>query len=233
MANEGKIEDPRILPNLGEDDGGGGVWDIRRLMTLAVGAASVLFKSDDGMTLNGVFDTERASKIVDEIMANVCAYADEQIRQHNKVQEEKRLLTLAQKDWYDAPDAMVWAEKFVEMVQKDSEISIDAGLMVSWFANAMAAAIRNMPSEGWDVPRLLTDIHNLRHQREIDNDYIGRLNKQLAAQATAIERQLEITQNARDAIERGTPCPVCSPVGHPRTRLATDMECQLCLKQFT
>jgi hypothetical protein len=59
----------------------------------AIGTASVLFKSEDGKTLNGEFDSALAMRIVDEIMSNIDAYVDQRIAEHNRVQEEKRCHT--------------------------------------------------------------------------------------------------------------------------------------------
>lgn len=69
--------------------------------------------------------------------------------------------------WHDSPDAMVWAEKFVEM-HKGKEIGsedVDAGLMVGWFANAMATQITpKKVHDATEVP-LMLDIIEKWHVR--------------------------------------------------------------------
>ena len=52
-------------------------------------------------------------------------------------------------DWHDSGDAMVWAEKFVEILKRERAAGNagadpeDAGFMVSWFAGAMGAQERH------------------------------------------------------------------------------------------
>lgn len=68
-----------------------------------------------------------------------------------------RKITKDSPDWHDSPDAMVWAEKFVETLQRERAAGNagadpeDAGFMVGWFANAMFAgerhALRNYEQE--------------------------------------------------------------------------------------
>ena len=40
---------------------------------------------------------------------------------------------------YATDDAMVWAQEFVNVVEAGA--TVDVGLMVGWFANAMATAV--------------------------------------------------------------------------------------------
>ncbi len=60
------------------------------------------------------------------------------------------MITKDSPDWHDSPDAMVWAEKFVEILKRERAAGNpgadpeDPGFMVTWFANAMAAQERSL-----------------------------------------------------------------------------------------
>jgi hypothetical protein len=142
-----------VVPILGMEENGR-TWDMRSTLQSAIGTASTLFRGKSGH-LDGPFDDKLALRIVDEIMSNIDAYVSEQIKQHTLNHEAKRALILRREDWHDSPDAMVWAEKFCEQQRnynkdeddlKEGETRsidpTDEGFMVSWFANAMAAATR-------------------------------------------------------------------------------------------
>lgn len=143
-----------IVPILGTLDPDDQKYTMGQTVGIAVGAASVLFRSEDGRRLDGVFDDKRAAQIVNELMANIDQFANERVAEHVKVQEEKRKRIIQREDWHDSPDAMVWAEKFCEQQRTREEDEAgrhidptDAGFMVSWFANAMAAAQRPLESQ--------------------------------------------------------------------------------------
>jgi hypothetical protein len=147
-----------IIPILGTEDPNGQRYTMHQTVGIAVGAASVLFKSEDGKRLDGVFDDATARRIVDELMANIDQFASERVAEHIKTQEAKRALILRREDWHDFPDAMVWAEKFIELraqaIQEGRSDDVrpdDAGFMVSWFANAMAAAQRPLEKQIRDI----------------------------------------------------------------------------------
>lgn len=135
MEESGVPED--IVPILGTKGAGGEPFTMGETVGIALGAASVCWDGD------GVFLEERANRIRNELMANIDQFASERVADHIKTQEEKRKAILAREDWHDSTDAMVWAEKFVEMYDNQENFDpSDAGLMVSWFANAMGAASR-------------------------------------------------------------------------------------------
>lgn len=75
-------------------------------------------------------------QLMDLIAADVDEHVNDEIRAYVKQQAEK------QANWRNSPDPMVWAEKFVQTFRENPATFDpgDAGLMVGWFANAMAAA---------------------------------------------------------------------------------------------
>jgi hypothetical protein len=87
-------------------------------------------------------------ELMNRIAADVDSVIHTEILEHNEHQDEKRKRILQRQDWFDNPDAMVWAEKFVEMLKANPDTldPSDAGCMVSWFANAMAARERVAPT---------------------------------------------------------------------------------------
>ena len=40
-------------------------------------------------------------------------------------------------EWPQTFDAQIWAKEFIKRSSKDSDIAIDEGCMISWFANAI------------------------------------------------------------------------------------------------
>jgi hypothetical protein len=89
-VNEQSISDPEepnmpetptttpIVPILGQPDADG-VWSMPSTIRAAIGAASMCWSD---MTGKGVFESERALQIADELMANVDAYAAERVAEH-------------------------------------------------------------------------------------------------------------------------------------------------------
>lgn len=148
-----------IIPILGSTDRSGKVWTMDQTVGVAIGASSSLFRNPETGNLDGMFDEKLANRIRDELMANIDQFANERVAEHIKNQDEKRKRILGKKNWHDSQDAMVWAEKFVEMhIGKLIGTGIDCadeGFMVSWFANAMAAATR--PFEADDARRRFYD----------------------------------------------------------------------------
>jgi hypothetical protein len=124
-------------------------------------------------------DDYSISEIWHNLAPDIETHIDWMVQQREEQQEEKRKALLMNGPWQDSTDAMVWAEKFVEMnngklIVNDSPVAadqeVDAGAMVSWFANAMAAAQRNAKcdrhqiQDSAEVP-LMLDIIEAMHRR--------------------------------------------------------------------
>jgi hypothetical protein len=74
------------------------------------------------------------SKIFEEINV-MCKSCGAVFRKKNT--EEERIKR--EDNLIGNPDAKVWAEEFVKLLKEKSNIEIDEGLMIGWFANAIMA----------------------------------------------------------------------------------------------
>lgn len=97
-----------------------GSLSIKSAVFQALGAASVCW---DDMIGTGVFDSDRAKRIGDALVAEIASRS----AATGEVDQERL---------YASPTADVWAEEFAK-VRPD----VDQGLMIGWFANAMETAI--------------------------------------------------------------------------------------------
>lgn len=73
-----------------------------------------------------------------------------EMAKEERLKSEKKLI--------NNPDAKIWAEEFVRIVNTNPSIATDEGTMIGWFANAIMAgydtANKKKSDEDWDDPNV-------------------------------------------------------------------------------
>lgn len=131
-----QMDDNQILPH--QVRPGTAAKDIRKLLEWAMRKVSP--KNPD--------QTER---LIQELQDQIWAFAEYEITEYKRTQDEKRLDVLKRSDWHDSTDAMVWAIKFGSMVRVEEGDGFepdDVGTLVSWFASAIEVGRRRGYHQG-------------------------------------------------------------------------------------